>query len=69
MKGKEYKAVNGWLEMETVEHEEVFDFNKDYAKFLDDYRTEREFVKGAIELLEAEGYKKLDEFTALKKRR
>ena len=36
MKEKEYKAINGWLEMETVEHEEVFDFNKDYAKFLDD---------------------------------
>src|SRR5690554_4623579 len=67
MKGKEYKAVNGWLEMETVEHEEVFDFNKDYAKFLDDYRTEREFVKGAIELLEAEGFKNLEEFTELKK--
>ncbi|MFI5360305.1 MAG: aminopeptidase, partial [Halanaerobiales bacterium] len=67
MKGKEYKAVNGWLEMEDVEYEEVFDFNKDYAKFLDDYRTEREFVKGAIELLEAEGFKNLEEFTELKK--
>lgn len=67
MKEKEYKAINGWLEMEDVEYEEVFNFNKEYAKFLDDYRTEREFVKGAIELLEAEGYKKLDEFTALKK--
>lgn len=67
MKGKEYKPVNGWLEMEDVEREEIFSFNKDYAEFLDDYRTEREFVKGAIGLLEAEGFKNLEEFTELKK--
>ena len=66
MKGMEYKPVNAWLEMEDVEFEEIFTFNKEYAEFLDANKTEREFVKGSVQLLEAEGFKNLDEISSLK---
>lgn len=66
MKDKEFNTQNAWLEMEEVEHEEIFAFNKEYAKFLDVNKTEREFVQGSVELLEAEGFKNIKELAELK---
>lgn len=63
---KGYEPKNGWLEMEDVEIEEIFTFNQEYADFLTANKTEREFVRASVELLEAEGFKNLDELSSLK---
>lgn len=63
---KDFKTKNAWLEMEDVEYEEIFTFNRDYAEFLNTYKTEREFVQGSVELLEAEGFRDISKFTELK---
>mgnify|MGYP006290667897 FL=1 len=62
---KSYKAKNAWLEMEDVEKEEVFGFNKEYGKFLEDNKTEREFTTASVELLEEEGFKDISEIDTL----
>lgn len=61
-----YAAKNAWLEMEDVEKEEVFEFNKDYGTFLEQNKTEREFTKSSIELLEEQGFKNISEYDSLK---
>ncbi|MFW6022036.1 MAG: aminopeptidase [Halanaerobiaceae bacterium] len=65
MSDKGFKTRNAWLEMEDIELEEIMQFNKDYAKFLNSNKTEREFVRGSIELLEKEGFKNIVEFASL----
>jgi len=65
VKEKGFKTRSAWLDMEEVEYQELFQFNSQYAQFLNDYKTEREFVNGAIELLEAEGFKDIEEFSTL----
>nr|WP_286170205.1 aminopeptidase [Halocella sp. SP3-1] len=67
MSNKEFKTKSAWLEMEDVEVEEVFEFNKEYAQFLTENKTEREFVKTAVELLEKEGFNNLKEVKSLNK--
>ncbi|MFP4017007.1 MAG: aminopeptidase, partial [Halanaerobiales bacterium] len=67
MNEKGFKTKNAWLEMEEVEYDEIFEFNKDYADFLSANKTEREFVKASVELLEEEGFKNIEEFTTLSK--
>ncbi|MFP4662062.1 MAG: aminopeptidase [Halanaerobiales bacterium] len=67
MEEKEFKTKNAWLEMEEVEYQEIFEFNKEYAEFLSKNKTEREFVKASIKLLEDEGFKNIEEFTTLVK--
>src|SRR6056297_3377756 len=62
---KSYKAKNAWLEMEDVEKEEVFEFNKEYGKFLEENKTEREFTASTVELLEEEGFKEINELESL----
>ncbi len=65
MSKKGYEAKNAWLEMEEVEIEEIFSFNREYADFLTANKTEREFVRSSVELLEAEGFKALEDCTSL----
>lgn len=67
MSDKAYKAKNAWLEMEEVEHEEIFSFNREYAKVLSENKTEREFVKKSVELLKEEGFKDINKVSILKK--
>ncbi|MCF8000789.1 MAG: aminopeptidase [Halanaerobiales bacterium] len=62
---KSYEAKNAWLEMEDVEKEEVFKFNKEYGTFLEENKTEREFTSGSVEMLEQEGFKRIDEVDSL----
>lgn len=61
-----YVAKNAWLEMEDVEKEEIFGFNSDYGTFLEQNKTEREFTKSSVELLEEEGFKNISEYNSLK---
>jgi aspartyl aminopeptidase len=61
-----YQAKNAWTEMEVDEREEVFDFNKKYAEFISNNKTEREFASAAIRKLEAAGFKNIDQVEQLK---
>ncbi|MEJ6951160.1 aminopeptidase [Natronospora cellulosivora (SeqCode)] len=67
MSEKAFIEKNAWLNMEDVEHEEIFAFNKEYANFMDVNKTERQCVRSSVEMLEAEGFKDISEFTSLKK--
>jgi len=62
---KSYQAKNAWLEMEDVEKEEVFEFNREYGEFLEENKTEREFTTSTVELLKEEGFKEINEFDKL----
>mgnify|MGYP006297758105 CR=1 FL=1 len=64
---KGYQSQNAWLEMEEEEKEEIDSFNKKYADWLTENKTEREFVRSAIELLKAEGFKNIDQVENLSK--
>ena len=62
-----YQAKNAWTEMGEEERKEVFAFNEDYAKFLTENKTEREFASAAIAELEAAGFKNIKQYESLKK--
>src|SRR6056297_696804 len=62
-----YQAKNAWAEMGKEERAEVFDFNQNYAKFLSENKTEREFASAAIAELEAAGFKNINQFESLQK--
>jgi len=62
-----FKTKNAWLDMEEVEYQEIFKLNNEYAQFLNNYKTERECVKGSIEALEGEGFKNIEELSTLSK--
>jgi len=62
---KSYQAKNAWLEMEDVEKEEVFEFNKEYGQFLEENKTEREFTASTVKLLKEEGFKEINELDSL----
>ncbi|MBN2558381.1 MAG: aminopeptidase [Clostridia bacterium] len=51
-----YKRKNAWSEIGEKETEETSSFCRDYAKFLDASKTEREFAQNTVTLLEEEGY-------------
>ncbi|MCF8009469.1 MAG: aminopeptidase [Halanaerobiales bacterium] len=63
---KDYKAKNAWLEMEDIEKDQIFNFNKEYGNFLESNKTEREITKGSIDLLKEEGFKPIKQFESLK---
>ncbi|ADO78114.1 aminopeptidase [Halanaerobium praevalens] len=62
-----YEAKNAWTEMKEDERAEVFAFNKNYADFLTENKTEREFAGAAIAKLEAAGFKNIKEYKSLEK--
>lgn len=53
--------------MKEDERAEVFAFNKNYADFLTENKTEREFAGAAIAKLEAAGFKNIKEYKSLEK--
>ncbi|MFN2364156.1 MAG: aminopeptidase, partial [Halarsenatibacteraceae bacterium] len=57
---------NLWLKLSQEKEEEVFEFAKRYKNFMDDNRTEREFIRGTAAELQAAGFKEIDEFEQLK---
>ena len=67
MTDKAFETKNAWLKMEDVEYEEVFEFNKEYAHFMNSNKTERQFARASIDLLKEEGYKDISEYSSLKK--
>ncbi|MFW6378066.1 MAG: aminopeptidase [Bacillota bacterium] len=57
---------NLWLKLGQEKEKEVFEFARRYKNFMDDNRTEREFIRGTAAELQAAGFKELAEFEQLK---
>lgn len=57
---------NLWLKLSQEKEEEVFEFARRYKSFMDDNRTEREFIRGTVAELKTAGFKEVDEFEQLK---
>ena len=56
------KKKNGWEKLETRRKEEIFNFCKDYMDFLNKAKTEREFIKEAKKVADANGFKDLSQY-------
>ena len=57
---------DGWEEADEAERKEIFDISEKYMEFLNQAKTEREFIKKARELADKNGYKDIMEFETLK---
>ncbi len=57
---------DGWEEANETERKEIFDVSEKYMEFLNQAKTEREFIKKARELADKNGYKDIMEFETLK---
>ena len=51
------KKENGWVSISEEEKQNIFNFSKGYMDFLNQAKTEREFVKMARRLADQNGYK------------
>ena len=60
------KKENGWKSVNEEEKKAIFDFSKGYMDFLNQAKTEREFVKKARKLADQNGFKDIIEFDTLK---
>ena len=56
---------DGWDDLKDNTKEEVFELSKNYINFLNKAKTEREFIKEARKLADANGYKDIIEFDKL----
>ena len=56
---------DGWDDLKNNTKEEVFELSKNYMNFLNKAKTEREFIKEARKLANANGYKDIMEFNKL----
>ena len=56
----------GWEEATEQEEKEIFEISQNYMDFLNEAKTEREFIKKARELADKNGYKDIMEFETLK---
>ena len=56
---------DGWDDLKDDTKEEVFELSKNYMNFLNKAKTEREFIKEARKLADANGYKDIMEFDKL----
>ena len=57
---------NGWISTTSEDRHNIFDFAEGYMNFLNNGKTEREFVKMAKKLADENGYKDILEFETLK---
>ena len=57
---------NGWEELSEKEKKEILSFNDGYINFLNKGKTERECVKEAKEIAEANGFKEISKVKKLK---
>ena len=57
---------DGWEEADENRCKEIFELSKNYMTFLNSAKTEREFIKQARKLADANGYKDIMEFESLK---
>ena len=60
------KKENGWKTVDTRKKEEIFKVSEKYMNFLNQSKTEREFIKEARKLADANGFKDIIEFNTLK---
>ena len=67
LKEKLFRKTNtGWEGIENKKKEEIFSYCANYMEFLNKSKTEREIVKSAKELAEANGFKNIREYETLK---
>ena len=59
------KKENGWVSVNEQEKQNIFDFSKGYMNFLNQAKTEREFVKMAKKLADENGFRDIMEFESL----
>ena len=57
---------NGWENLDPNKKEEIFNLSQKYMDFLNEAKTEREFIKKAKKLADENGYKDIMEFDSLK---
>lgn len=57
---------DGWEEADETERKEIFEISQSYMDFLNEAKTEREFIKKARKLANENGYKDIMEFDTLK---
>ena len=57
---------DGWEDATEQEQKEIFEISQNYMDFLNEAKTEREFIKKARELANKNGYKDIMEFQTLK---
>ena len=57
---------DGWEEADETERKEIFEISQSYMDFLNEAKTEREFIKKARKLADENGYKDIIEFDTLK---
>jgi aspartyl aminopeptidase len=60
------KKENGWKSVDNTEKEKIFELSKNYMNFLNTAKTEREFIKEARKIADANGYRDIIEFQTLK---
>ena len=60
------KKETGWKDVNETKKEEIFKLSKNYMDFLNNSKTEREFIKQARNLADSHGYKDIIEFDTLK---
>jgi len=67
LKEKLFRKTNtGWEGIEKEKKEEIFLYCTNYMEFLNKSKTEREIVKSAKEIAEANGFKNIREYESLK---
>ena len=57
---------DGWEGLDSAKQEEIFDLSQKYINFLNEAKTEREFIKQARKVANENGYKDIIEFNTLK---
>lgn len=62
-----YKKNNGWKSVTDEKKTEIFEFSEKYKSFLNIAKTEREFVKHAVEMAEMQGFKNAEKLDKLEK--
>ena len=60
------KREDGWETADEQEKKEIFELSKKYMDFLNNSKTEREFIKQARKLADENGYKDIMEYETLK---
>ncbi len=56
-----YKRTDVWKHVDEKEHEEIYRYGEEYKKFLDRAKTERMAASAIVDILEAAGFRPLEE--------
>ena len=60
------KKVSGWLNINAVDKEKIYDFCDGYIDFLNNGKTEREVSDVIVKLLDSNGFKRINDIDNLK---